>query len=80
MEFVLLAAVFSGKLVIGNRPTSRAGQAILDHLQRSMQFHQTTLTHSPTKVFAHCRCVHQRVPNSGGLCAAATENDLPRSS
>jgi len=80
MEFVLIAAVFGGKLIIGSRPTSRAGQAILHHRQRSMQFHHTTLTHSFTKVFAHSRCVHQRVPNSGGLCAAVTENDLSRSS
>src|SRR5579863_7351745 len=45
--------------------------------QRSTRFHHSRRNHSSTKVFAHWRWVHQRVPNCALSCEAATENVLP---
>src|SRR5438477_2724226 len=43
----------------------------------STAFHHTSRSHSSTQVLAHCRLVHQRVPNCVSSRAAATEKDLP---
>jgi hypothetical protein len=44
---------------------------------RSTPFHHTTRSHSSRQVLAHCRLVHQRVPNCVSSRAAATEKDFP---
>lgn len=79
MAFVLAVEVFGGKLMIESRRVS-ALDKLPDHHHRSTAFHQMVRSHSPAQVFAHCRCVHQREPNSVELCAAATEKDLLGSS
>jgi hypothetical protein len=63
MAFVLAASVFSGKLMI-ERTRVSALDKLPDHFHRSMRFHQMVRSHSSVHVFAHCRCVHQREPNS----------------
>jgi hypothetical protein len=66
MAFVLAASVFGGKLMI-ERTRVSALDKLPDHFHRSTRFHQMSRSHSSVQVFAHCRCVHQRKPNSVGL-------------
>jgi hypothetical protein len=79
MAFVL-ALQFSVENLCWRNGEFPLGTRHSDHSHRSTAFHQMVRSHSPLQVFAHCRCVHQREPNSVGSCVAATEKDLLGSS
>jgi hypothetical protein len=63
MAFVLAASVFGGKLMMERRRVLALDKHP-DQFHRSTTFHQMVRSHSSVQVLAHCRCVHQREPNS----------------
>src|SRR5258708_7836807 len=77
MPFVPWHSLSGGKLlfVSDHFPLWAGGS---DHRPRSTPVHHSIRSHSSRQVLAHCRCVHQRVPNWVSSRAAATENDFER--